>query len=134
MLYWFPRPGCLEDRQGFVEHPGAPAVVDFLARCRELACVPIAAKSDAERQPPAAQHIERGRLARDLCWPAASQRRYEWAEPNSLGACRDRCQRDLGVADCLHGLAPADLVPEEEPVPAGLLRLACEARHDRWVS
>jgi hypothetical protein len=87
----------------------------------------IAAESDAERQPPAAQDIQRGCLARDLCWPAAGQWRYEWTGPNSLGACRDRCQRDLRVADRLYGLAPADLVPEEEPVLAGFLRLACEA-------
>jgi hypothetical protein len=41
---------------------------------------------------------------------------------------------DAIVADVLHGLAPADLVPQEEPVPAGLLRLACEARDDRRIS
>ena len=59
--------------------------------------------------------------------------RNQRPESDPLGGCRDRRQRDLGVPHRRHRLAPADVVPDEESIPAGLLRLAGETRDDRRI-
>jgi hypothetical protein len=93
----------------------------------------IAAETDAEVQSAAAQQIERGRLAGHLDGSAAGERRHHRPEADPLGRRRDRGERDLGVADRQHRRAPEDLVPHEEPVPAGLLGLGGQVGDDAGI-
>jgi hypothetical protein len=83
----------------------------------------VAAEADPERQPAAREPVERGGLPGDLDRPATRQRRDHGAEPDALGGGSDRRQRDLWVGHASHRLLPAQLVPDEDAVPAGLLRL-----------
>jgi hypothetical protein len=72
-----------------IESLRAFARVDDLAESLELS-VAVAAEPDAEDQATFAQVIERDRLAGDLVNAATGKGRDERAEPQPLGARRDR--------------------------------------------
>src|SRR4030095_12446642 len=50
VVHGLTRPGGRQDLQGLVEHPCAPAVIEFLPCDRKLVPGPVAAQADAERQ------------------------------------------------------------------------------------
>jgi hypothetical protein len=127
------RPRRLEDVERFVEHPRAVAVVELLAGDRVLAGKTVAAEADAQRESAVAQPVEGRGLARDLGGTTPGERGDHRAEPDALGRAGDRGKRDLRVGHADDGLAPAHLVPHEDPVPARLLGLGAQAGDERWV-
>ena len=126
-------PGGREDLERLVEHPCAPAVVELLARLRVLAAELIAAQTDAERQPAAAEPVQRRGLPGDLDRPAPGQRCDHRAEPDPLGGGCHRRERDLWIGHRDHGRPPAHVVPDEHAVPAGVLGLGRQVRDERGV-
>jgi hypothetical protein len=133
VIHRLARPGGAEDLERLVEHLRALAIVDLFAGARVLSPELVAAKAYAERQPAAAEHVQRRRLARDLDRPPPGQRRDHRAEPDALGRGRNRRQRDLRVGDMGHGRPPVDVIPHEHPIPSGLLGLDREARDQPWI-
>ena len=93
------RPCGRQDLERLVEHPRAPPVVDLLARHRVLASELVAAEADPERQPAAAEPVERRRLPGDLDRSPPCERRHHRPEPHARGRGGDRRQRDPRVGD-----------------------------------
>jgi hypothetical protein len=127
------RPRGLEDLERLVEHPCAPPVVELLAGDRELAAEHVTAEADTERQAATAEAVERRALPGDLHRPASGQRRHHRAEPDALGGGGHGRQRDPWVRHRCDGLAPAHVIPDEEPVPAELLRLGSQTGDQRGI-
>ena len=101
----------------------APAVVELLAGLGQLVAEAVAAEADAEDEPAAAEPVQRRGLPGDLGRPAAGEGRDHGAEPHPFGGGGDRRQRDPRVGHLPDRRPPAQVVPDEDPVPAGLLRL-----------
>ena len=93
----------------------------------------VAAQADAEREPTAAEPVERRCFPGDLDRPTSCERGDQRAEPDSLGGAGHRCQRDPRVGHVDHWLHVAQVVPDEDSVPARLLRLGGQLRGDRRV-
>ena len=113
-----PCPERGDDLERFVEHPPPYDPVDGVAERPELLLV-VGTEPHSEDEPPAGDPVERHRLAGDLGRPAPGQRRDHRAQEHPLGRQRHRGECDLRVG---RGLAvPAEVVPAEHRLPAGLL-------------
>src|SRR3954470_191277 len=108
-----------------VELPRALAHVRLLAERPELA-VRIAAHPHTEHQPPLAQAVECDRLARELVDPPPRRRGDERPDPHPRRRRRDRRHRHPRVGDVGHRRAVDHVIPDEEAVPPGRLRLGRE--------
>jgi len=127
----FSAPQTHEDLQSLIEERGAFPVDGLLSEGRELH-LRVGAEADAERHPSSGEVIERHRLARNLPRTTTWERRDHRADPNALRRDRDRGERDPRVG---HRRLPADeVVPHEEPVPAGRLRVAREIGVEARIS
>jgi hypothetical protein len=116
-------PGSGQNVQRPVEHRRAPAVVELLAGRGQLVAGVVVAQADAEDEAAAAEPVERRGLPGHLGRPAAGEGRDHGAEPHPFGGSGDRRQRDRRIGHLPDGRPPAQVVPDEDPVPAGLLRL-----------
>jgi hypothetical protein len=116
-------PGGVEDRRRLVEHAGAAAVVGLLPEGGELAAEAVAAQPDAEHEPPAGEPVQGDGLAGHLRRPAPGQRRDHRAEHDRAGGGGHRREDDPRIRHLADGRVPVDVVPHEDAVPAGLLRL-----------
>jgi hypothetical protein len=96
---------------------GALARVDHLAERLELA-VTVRAEADAQHQAPVTELIQGHGLARELVHAAAGERRDQRAKGDSVGRGRGGGKGDPGVGDGPHRRSVADVIPEEEAVPA----------------
>jgi hypothetical protein len=126
-------PGGGQDVQRLVEHRRSGPVLELLARLGQFAAGLVVAQADAEDEPAAAEPVERGGLPGDLGRPAAGERRDHGAEPHPVGGGRDRRQRDPRIGHVPDRGPPAQVVPDEDPVPAGLLRLGGQTGHHHRV-
>jgi len=64
---------------------------------------------------------------------APRERRDHRPEPDALGRAGDRGEGDLQVADRRDRFAPAQLIPDEGPVPTGFLGLRAQPRDERGI-
>jgi len=103
-------------------HPG----VALFAEPGELLAEPVAAEADAEREPAAAEAVERRGLAGELGGAAAGDRADHRPEAHLRGGGGDRGQGDPGVGRRGHRFAPAEVVPAEDAVPARFFGLSGE--------
>jgi len=127
-------PGSGEDLQRFIEHLAAPPVIELLAGRRQLAAEMVAAQADAEGEAAAAEPVQRHGLPGDFGRPPAGQRRDHGAQPHALrggGGCR---QGDPRVGQLPHRRPPGQVIPEKDPVPAGLLGLGGQPGDHHRVS
>lgn len=108
-----------EDVEALIEHPRPSAVVDLLAETAQLLAACVEAEADAEDHPAAGQLIDGDHLAGNDLRAPAGQRRHHRAELDPLGRHRDGRERDPRVGRRAGRSAVADVVPHEEPVPAG---------------
>jgi len=113
----------VKELERLVEHPRSSPVVELLASHRVLVSEAVASEADAERQPAAAEPVEGRGFPGNLDRTAAGKRGDHWAEPDAVGRGGDRGQRDPRVGHVHDWLGPPKLVPDEESVPSGLLRL-----------
>ena len=107
-------PEAGQDVESFVQQLRPLLAVGGLAESLEAGLG--RAQPDGEDDTPAGEPVERRRLARELPGAHARQRCKQRAELDPLGPHRGGGQRDPGVD------AP-DGFPDEEPIPARLLRL-----------
>lgn len=128
------RPGSGEDLQRFIEHLAAPPVIGLLARRRQFAAETVAAQAGAEGEATAAEPVQRHGLPGDLGRPPTGQRRDHGAQPQPLSSDGDRRQGDPRVGHLPDRFPPAQVIPDEHPVPAGLLRLGGQPRDHPRVS
>jgi hypothetical protein len=77
-------PSGRQDRERLVEHPSSPLRVQLLAGHRVLASELVTSQAYAEREPAAAEPVERRGLASDLDRPAAGEWRDHRPEPDPL--------------------------------------------------
>ena len=100
---------------------------------RQLLAEAIAAETDAEREAAAAEPVQRRGFLGDLGRPAAGKGGDHGAEPEAFGGGGDRGQRDPRVGHLPDRRPPAQVVPHEHAVPAGLLRLGGQPRDHHRV-
>ncbi len=111
--------------QRLVEDPSAAARLGILSEPCEL--VVGSAETDPEPEPTARQQIERHRLTCHDRHAPSCEGRHHRADHDSFGRRGDRCERHPRVDHRLPGPAADDVIPQEEPVPAGNLGLGGES-------
>jgi hypothetical protein len=126
-------PGGGEDLQRLIQHLAALPVVELLAGCGELGAEAVAAQPGPEGEPPAAELVQGRGFPGDLGRPTAGQRRGHRPEPQPLCDGGGRRQGDPRVGHLPHRRVPAQVIPDEEPVPAGFLGLGGQPGHHQWV-
>src|SRR5205085_10979034 len=124
-------PKLRDDLEPLVEERRAFRVSGLLSERRELH-PRVRAEPHAERHPSAREVIERHRLSRHLPWTATRERRHHRSDPDALRRDGDRREGDPRV--CHRGVSPKEVVPHEEPVPAGCLRVAGEIGEEAWIA
>ncbi len=124
-------PGGGQDVEALVKHLPTASGVELLTGPAELAGA-VSADADAESHPTDRQPIQRRDFARHLHGPPPRQRRDHRAEPQPLGGAGDGCQRDPRVGDRGNRCGVGDVVPHEEPIPAGGLGVDRQIRHRSW--
>jgi hypothetical protein len=117
--------------EALVEHGRMERIVGRLAEGRELGAA-VRADADAEDQPAVAQVVERHGLAGELGGPPAGQRRHEGPELDPAGHHGHGRQFNPRIGD-RHAPRRADVIPEEEAVPAGVLGFARQIGDDADV-
>jgi len=115
------------------EHLTPHSVIDLLTGLGKFTGEAVEADADAEDEPATAEPVECRGLPGDLDRPAAGQRRDHGANAHAFGRGGDARHRDPRVGDLLDRRVPAHMVPDKDPVPAGLLRLGGQPRAHRRV-
>jgi len=134
------RPQRPEQIEALVEDVAALARVGRLSEARQLTSR-IDAEPDAEDEPPSREVVERHRLAGELLGTATHDRRDHRPDPHAARHHRDGRQRDPRIGDLGRLAGRAEhVIPQEEPVPAALLRCGRQVHQrpdvcewaDRW--
>jgi len=114
------RPETSQELERLVQDEAALAGVGRLTPERAELTHPVVAQADADDEPPLREPVKRGRLA--CYYPGAStgKRRdqHPEAHPHRRLSDRGNCDPWVGYRHAGEG---HDVVPQEEPVPAGLL-------------
>jgi hypothetical protein len=126
-------PGGGEDLQCLVQHLASQPIIKLLAGLGQLAAEAVAAETDTEGEAATAEPVQGRGFPGDLGWPAAGEGRDHGTEPQVFGGGGDRGQRDPRVGHLPDRGPPAQVVPHEDPVPAGLLGLGGQTRDHRRV-
>ena len=83
---------------------------------------PVTPESHAQNEAAAAELVQRRGLARELVDPPTGERCDQGPEPQRGGGARDRAQGDPRIGNRTHRRPLVDVIPQEDPVPATLLR------------
>ena len=125
-----PRRGCARCWTGAAQtrRPSSAASLasPSSSNLRPLACVDLlperlqldvlrAAEPDSERQPPAAEAVQRDRLPGHLLHTPPRKRGDHRPKPQLLRRVGDRAQRNPRVGEASHGRSVRDVVPEKNP-------------------
>src|SRR5215213_2193898 len=126
-------PGRHKDRECLVEHLAPRSIIDLLPGLGELPGELVAAQTHAEDETATAEPIQRRGFPCHLGRAPARKWGDHGAQHHLFGRGRDRRQGDPRIGHLLYRLAPAELIPHKDPVPAPLLRLCGQPRHNPRV-
>jgi hypothetical protein len=116
-----PRPQQVQRLQPLVQARGEDLSVGGLAEAAELVCY-RGAQAHAEDHPAAGEPVEGGDLPGQLGHPPPGHRRDHRAEPDPPRGQRRGGQQHPRIRDrAPQLLAVSDVIPDEQPVPAGVL-------------